>query len=72
MALIQHLFGIPSLRRTRQEIEVNIAYRWFLGYGLLENIPHFATIIDTFYEDYDEPSLTVIGNIHDTPKLLEG
>ncbi len=27
MVLIQHLFGIPSLRQTRREIQVNIAYR---------------------------------------------
>ena len=39
MVLIQHLFGIPSLRKTHREIEVNVAYRWFLGYGLLDNTP---------------------------------
>lgn len=44
MVLIQHLFGIPSLRQTYREIQVNVAYRWFLGYGLLDNIPHFATV----------------------------
>ena len=38
MALIQHLFGIPSLRQTYRDIIVNLAYRWFLGYGLLEHI----------------------------------
>ena len=48
MVLIQHLFGIPSLRQTYREIEVNLAYRWFLGYGLLENIPHFATVSYAF------------------------
>ena len=44
MVLIQHLFGIPSLRQTHRECEVNVAYRWFLGYGLLDKIPHFATV----------------------------
>lgn len=48
MVLIQHLFGIPSLRQTHREIEVNLAYRWFLGYGLLEEIPHFATVSYAF------------------------
>jgi transposase len=42
MVLIQHLFGIPSLRQTHREIQVNLAYRWFLGYGLLDDIPHFV------------------------------
>lgn len=41
--LIQYLFGIPSMRRTIEEIEVNFAYRWFLGYGINEKIPHFST-----------------------------
>lgn len=34
MVLLQHLCGIPSLRQTHREIQVNIAYRWFLGYSL--------------------------------------
>ena len=48
MVLIQHLFGLSSLRQTYREIMVNIAYRWFLGYGLLDNIPHFATVSYAF------------------------
>ena len=48
MVLIQHLFGIPSLRQTWRETEVNVAYRWFLGYDLLERIPHFATVSYAF------------------------
>jgi len=48
MVLLQHLFGIPSLRQTWREIEVNTAYRWFLGYSLLDNIPHFATVSYAF------------------------
>ena len=45
MALIQHLFWIPSLRQTYREIIVNLAYRWFLGYGYLEVIPPFSPLI---------------------------
>ena len=48
MVLIQHLYGIPSLRETHRVIEVNLAYRWVLGYGLLERIPHFATVSYAF------------------------
>ena len=48
MVLIEHLFGIPSLRETYREIQVNLAYRWFLGYGLLDEIPHFATVSYAF------------------------
>ena len=40
MVLIQHLYGIPSLRRTVEEIRMNVAYRWLVGYFLNEPIPH--------------------------------
>ncbi|QQK07342.1 IS1182 family transposase [Miniphocaeibacter halophilus] len=41
--IIQYTFGIRSMRQTIKEIEVNAAYRWYLGYGLTEKIPHFST-----------------------------
>jgi len=40
---IQYLFGIKSMRQTIKEIEVNIAYRWFLGLDMLDSVPHFST-----------------------------
>ncbi|OCG16845.1 hypothetical protein A9G24_03925 [Gilliamella sp. App6-5] len=36
--LLGYLFGIPSERRLVQEIQVNLAYRWFLGMGLTEKV----------------------------------
>ena len=43
IVFIQYLYGIRSMRQTIREIEVNIAYRWFIGYDLTEPIPHFST-----------------------------
>lgn len=43
IVLIQYTFGIRSMRQTIKEIDVNMAYRWFLGYDMLEKIPHFTT-----------------------------
>ena len=54
MVLIQHLFGIPSLRQTHRECEVNVAYRWFSGYGLPGKIPHFATVSYAFCRRFPE------------------
>ncbi|MGT2843521.1 transposase, partial [Streptococcus iniae] len=34
LPIIQCLFGIRSMRQTIKEIEVNVAYRWFLGLTL--------------------------------------
>ena len=43
IVMLQHTFGITSMRQTIKEIEVNVAYRWFIGYSLDEKIPHFST-----------------------------
>ncbi|MGM8216845.1 IS1182 family transposase [Bacillaceae bacterium W0354] len=43
MVFIQYLFGIRSMRQTIEEIKTNVAYRWFIGYPLSKDIPHFST-----------------------------
>ena len=43
IVFIQYIFGIRSMRQTIKEIEVNTAYRWFIGYDIGEAIPHFST-----------------------------
>lgn len=40
---IQYLYGIKSMRQTIKEIEVNVAYRWFLGLEMTDKVPHFST-----------------------------
>ena len=48
IVLLQHIYGIPSLRRTLDEINMNMAYRWFLGYAINDAIPHFSTVSYNF------------------------
>lgn len=48
IALIKKMFGLPSIRRTLKEIETNLAYRWYIGYGLDEKTPHFTTFIKNY------------------------
>jgi transposase len=43
LCVINYLYGYNSMRRTIRECEVNVAYRWFIGYDLTESIPHFTT-----------------------------
>lgn len=57
IVMIQHLYGIPSLRRTVAEVEVNIAYRWFLGYALNDEIPHFSTVSYNFRNRFKEETI---------------
>lgn len=46
--LIQYLFNIKSMRQTIKEIEVNIAYRWFLGLDFYDKVPHFTTFSQNY------------------------
>jgi len=42
--LIGYFYGITSERKLMDEIQVNLAYRWFLGYDLDENIPDHSVL----------------------------
>ena len=44
MLFIGYLYGIRSERRLLEEIEVNNAYRWFIGYDLTEKLPDVSVI----------------------------
>lgn len=44
MLFIGYLFGIRSERQLVKEIQVNVAYRQFLGYSLTDKIPSHSTI----------------------------
>ena len=44
MLFIGYLYGIRSERRLVEEVKVNIAYRWFLGYNLEDKIPDVSVI----------------------------
>ena len=60
MVLIQHLFGIPSLRQTYKQMQDTLSYRWFLGYSLMDNISHFATVSYAFCKRFPEELLEEI------------
>ena len=62
IAMIQHLYGIPSLRRTAEEISLNVAYRWFIGYSLSERTPHFTTLSNNFCHRFTEETVESVFN----------
>lgn len=62
MVLIQHLYGIRSLRRVADEVSMNVAYRWFLGYGLNEATPHFSTLSYNFRNRFNSETVDKIFN----------
>ena len=44
MLFLGYLYGIRSETRLVEEVKVNIAYRWFLGYTLEDKIPDASVI----------------------------
>ena len=60
--LIGYLYGLGSERRLIEDIKVNIAYRWFIGYNLEEDIPDHSSLTrirdrfgqEKFQEMFDE------------------
>ncbi|MDL2295512.1 IS1182 family transposase [Lachnospiraceae bacterium OttesenSCG-928-E19] len=54
---IQYLYGIKSMRQTIKEIEVNVAYRWFLGLDMLDPVPHFSTFGENYTRRFKETDL---------------
>ncbi len=44
MLFIGYLYGIRSEIRIAQEVQCNMAYRWFCGLGITDKVPDHATI----------------------------
>ena len=52
--LIQAMDGIVHVRELMRQVQVNLAYRWFIGYRLDEKLPDHSTLskaLDRFGDD---------------------
>ena len=43
MLIVGYCYSIRSERRLCQEVNLNLAYRWFCGLGLEDKVPHHST-----------------------------
>jgi len=43
MLLVGYCYSVRSERRLCQEVKMNLAYRWFCGLGLEDEVPHHST-----------------------------
>ena len=57
LPFIQYLYGIKSMRQTCKEIEVNVAYRWFLGLDMMDKVPHFSTFGKNYTRRFKDTDL---------------
>ena len=54
LIFINIIFGINSMRRTCEESKVNIAYRWFLGLSMYDDIPNYSTWSQNYIRRYKD------------------
>lgn len=52
--LLGYLFGIRSERQLMRELQVNVAYRWFVGLGLTDKVPDASTLSQNRRRRFDE------------------
>ena len=57
MLMINIIFGYNSMRRTCQEIQVNLAHRWFLGLDIDESVPNFSTWSQNYIRRYKDSAI---------------
>ncbi|MUK90835.1 IS5/IS1182 family transposase, partial [Ornithinibacillus sp. L9] len=72
MMFIGYFFGIRSERQLEKEVQLNVAYRWFLGLRLTDPVPDHTTIswnrrkrfkdTNIFQEIFDEIVLQAINH----------
>ena len=57
MLMIGYLHGIRSERQLVKEVEVNVAYRWFLGLKLTDKVPSHSTFSQNRRRRFNESSI---------------
>jgi len=57
LPLLQYLEGIKSMRETVKQVQVNVAYRWFLGLSMQEEVPHFSTFGKNYVRRFEGTDL---------------
>ena len=57
LLMINKLFGINSMRKTCEECKVNLAYRWFLGLSIEDDIPNYSTWSKNYVRRYKDSDI---------------
>jgi transposase len=55
--LIRYMFGIKSIRETMRQIEVNLAYRWYLGIGFESAVSHHCTMTQIYKRKFQNSDI---------------
>jgi transposase len=68
LLLLGYLYGVRSERQLMREVEVNVAYRWFLGLKLRDKVPDASTLSQNRRRRFTES--TIYQEIFDEIVLL--
>lgn len=57
LLLLGYLYGVRSERQLMREVEVNVAYRWFLGLRLMDKVPDASTLSQNRRRRFSESTI---------------
>jgi transposase len=57
LLLLGYLYGVRSERQLMREVEVNVAYRWFLGLRLRDKVPDASTLSQNRRRRFSESTI---------------
>ncbi len=57
MLIINIVFGINSMRRTCEECKVNLAFLWFLGLSIEDEVPNYSTWSQNYRRRYKDSEI---------------
>lgn len=59
LMMINIIFGIHSMRKTCEEVQVNIAYRWFLGLSFEDKVPDHSTFSQNYIRKFRDNDVAI-------------
>ena len=67
--ILKFLFHEDSLRRVYENLQYNILYRWFIGYGLNEKTPDHSTYSQNYKRKFSKLESDILQTVFD--KVIE-
>lgn len=59
LMMINIILGIHSMCKTCEEVQVNIAYRWFLGLSFEDKVPNHSTFSQNYIRKFRENDVAI-------------
>ena len=67
--ILKFLFHEDSLRKTYKTLQYNLLYRWFIGYGITEEVPNHSTYSQNYKRKFCKLEKDLLQTVFD--KVIE-